>query len=140
MSGPQSQESHLLPDLVESAQELDNDIYEKYNKDAIYDRGLAYYKGSDVPQNFVRAFDLFQIAANKGHAVAHDRLRKFEKSREGSLLDYSYYIERYRTRAEGGSANDQCNLGFMYEIGFDLTMDPVKALEWYQKAAEQEHA
>ena len=42
--------------------------------------------------------------------------------------------------AEQGHAKAQTNLGWMYDNGEGVTKDAVKAVEWYQKAAEQGNA
>ena len=40
--------------------------------------------------------------------------------------------------AEGGDAVAQCRIAFMYQVGIGTTVDGVKAVEWYLKAARQE--
>ncbi|MDR2763570.1 MAG: sel1 repeat family protein [Tannerella sp.] len=49
-------------------------------------------------------------------------------------------IRQLRVLAEQGNARAQNNLGFMYEIGQDVSQDDAEAVKWYHKAAEQGHA
>ena len=43
-------------------------------------------------------------------------------------------------RAEAGDAEEQRNLGAMYELGFGVAPNDVEAARWYRKAAEQGNA
>ena len=44
-------------------------------------------------------------------------------------------------KAEQGDLDAQCSLGVRYRYGIDGTaQDPAKAVEWFRKAADQEHA
>jgi hypothetical protein len=49
-------------------------------------------------------------------------------------------IRQLRLLAEQGNPRAQNNLGFMYEIGQDVSQDDVEAVKWYHRAAEQGHA
>ena len=40
-------------------------------------------------------------------------------------------------RPPGGYAPAQCNLGFFYDRGVGVAEDAAKAVEWYERAAEQ---
>ncbi|MEI6714249.1 MAG: tetratricopeptide repeat protein [Verrucomicrobiota bacterium] len=44
---------------------------------------------------------------------------------------------RLKTDAEGGNSNAQANLALLYEEGKETAKNPQKALEWAQKAADQ---
>jgi len=44
-----------------------------------------------------------------------------------------------RAKAEAGDAHAQWSLGFAYYLGEDVAKDPVEAMKWYRKAAEQGH-
>ena len=42
--------------------------------------------------------------------------------------------------AERGDAEAQSSIGFMYDVGKNVDRDYTKAMEWYLKAAAQNHA
>jgi len=48
-------------------------------------------------------------------------------------------IEALRKKAEAGDANAQCDLGYAYEKGNGVPIDYNTALQWYRKAAVQNH-
>jgi tetratricopeptide (TPR) repeat protein len=49
-------------------------------------------------------------------------------------------LEEVRTGAEGGNAQDQYRLGWMYSTGHSVGQDYSKAAEWYGKSAQQGNA
>ncbi|NWF38422.1 sel1 repeat family protein [Mariprofundus sp. NF] len=49
----------------------------------------------------------------------------------------STYLAETAKAAGTGDAVAQFNLGYLYSRGFGLTQDPMKALMWFQKSAEQ---
>ena len=50
------------------------------------------------------------------------------------------HFNALQASAQGGDANSQYQLGFMYNAGRGVKRDYKLAAEWYQKAAEQDHA
>jgi TPR repeat protein len=48
-------------------------------------------------------------------------------------------FDRLRIRAHLGGADSQILVGYAYETGKGTEKDPVKAVEWYRKAAAQGH-
>ena len=69
-------------------------------------------------------------------------------SRQGAISGALYLQERdemravelYRQSAERGYATAICDLGLCYENGSGVKPDPVEAIQWYRKAAQQDHA
>jgi TPR repeat protein len=57
----------------------------------------------------------------------------------GQLSDVEkQWLAYFKTKAEAGEAQAQCNLGAFYEKGeFGLTNDAAEAVKWYRKAADQ---
>lgn len=51
--------------------------------------------------------------------------------------DYSKAAKWYRLSAEQGDPDGQCNLGYMFEMGFGVNQDYSEAVKWYRKASEQ---
>ncbi|MCL2697018.1 MAG: sel1 repeat family protein [Oscillospiraceae bacterium] len=49
-------------------------------------------------------------------------------------------IEELKTLASQGDAESQCLLATYYDLGEGIEQDSKKALEWYEKAADQNHA
>ena len=45
-------------------------------------------------------------------------------------------LEQQRKAAEQGSADDQVDMGILYEFGFNMPKNTVNALAWYMRAAE----
>ncbi|KAF9168881.1 hypothetical protein BGX20_011093, partial [Mortierella sp. AD010] len=120
-----------------------NDVFvyrsDEWDADEDYLRGVAYYEGKSVPQDYVEALDLFLRAANRGHALAQMKLRNIIASQHAVEHDYSKVYERYLEAANQGCADAQSNLGFLYQVGCGVTKDEAKAVEWYRKATEQGH-
>ena len=56
-----------------------------------------------------------------------------------SKYNYSEAFKFCSVAAEQGNAEAQFNLGVMYDNGQGVKQDYFKAVEWYQKAAEQGH-
>ena len=46
-------------------------------------------------------------------------------------------LEQQRKAAEQGSADEQVDMGILYEFGFHMPKNAVNALAWYIRAAEQ---
>ncbi|KAF8952469.1 hypothetical protein BGZ46_003477 [Entomortierella lignicola] len=122
--------NHTQPVKALYSTQASDIMHETRNMIENYNRGRAYLKGSGVAQSYIRALDFFQKAANQGHGDADNQLENMSRRQECIQQDYSNIIERYREDAEDGSLDAQCNLGFMYQMGFS----------WYRKAAEQGHA
>ena len=53
--------------------------------------------------------------------------------------DYARAVEQWRPLAIGGNADAQFNLGQAYKLGRGVPVDAGIALEWFQRAAQQNH-
>lgn len=53
--------------------------------------------------------------------------------------DYAAALESWRPLAEGGDAQAQFGLGFMYRKGNGVSQDDAEALRWYRLAADKGH-
>ena len=51
--------------------------------------------------------------------------------------DYTTALEKFRIRAQQGSASAQFSLGFMYDNGQGVAQDYAEAVRWYKLAAAQ---
>jgi TPR repeat protein/serine/threonine protein kinase len=54
--------------------------------------------------------------------------------------DYATALQGYLNAAQGGDAEAQYQLGYMYQLGQGVTADPTLAMGWYQKSAAQGYA
>jgi TPR repeat protein len=69
-----------------------------------------------------------------------------EKSEDGNKVEKiapsvsADKISQLQREAENGDPDAQYNLAYRYENGFGLPKDEAKALELYQKAADQGHS
>ena len=106
--------------------------------DAQYKLGEMYDYGRGVPEDFAEAGKWYRKAAEQGHAEAQYKIGKYFFT---STLDWSQAdVERvkwFRKAAEQGHARAQGELGWRYEVGWDVPQDYEEAAKWYRKAAEQ---
>ncbi len=114
---------------------------EKANKaeeaaDAQYRKGLSFYE----QQDYTKAVEWFQKAANQGDASAQCYLGFCYEKGHGVQQDYTKAVEWYKKSAEQGQVNAQFNLGVCYERARGVQQDYTKAVEWYKKAANQGYA
>ena len=56
------------------------------------------------------------------------------------LGDYATALNEWRPLAAKGHVSAQYNLGFIYEEGRGVPLDPIEATKWYRKAAGQGYA
>jgi uncharacterized protein len=95
---------------------------------------------------------LLSSAAEAGHAIAQNNLGCMYQHGRGVEANPVKAVEFYQKgmlsrilsninalnaflspAAEAGQRDAQCNLGYMYEHGKGVEVNPVKAIEWYQK-------
>ena len=104
---------------------------------AQYNLGLMYEKGDGVRQSDVEACAWYQKAADQGRAAAQYNLdRMYENGRGVAKSDSD---ARAYKAADEGNAEAQYDLGEMYENGRGVAKNTVLALNWYKKAALQNH-
>jgi len=72
--------------------------------------GQRYEKGQGVVQNYLRAFDLYTKAANKGHAAAQHDLGELYYHGHGVNQDYAKARQWYEKSAAQGYAKAKNNL------------------------------
>ena len=54
--------------------------------------------------------------------------------------DYATAMRQYLVAAQGGDAQAQYQVGYMYQLGQGVAADPATALQWYRKSADQNFA
>ena len=93
--------------------------------------GVAAYKAGD----FMRAAIEFQIAAEKGDALAQLNLGLLYDTGQGVEQSYEEAVGWYRKAAEKDLPLAQLNLGSMYFEGLGVKRDLASAASWYRRAA-----
>jgi TPR repeat protein len=88
-------------------------------------------------KRYLEAAELYQKAAEQGHAVAQQALGYMYQWGLGVNNDYKKALHWYQLGAALGDASAQTSLGSMYENGMAVDQDYDQALAWYQKGAEQ---
>jgi TPR repeat protein len=95
--------------------------------------GIAYYHGYGVEQDYAKAREWFEKAADKGDYSAMLNLGVLYE--EGQ--DYAKAREWYEKAADKGDYGAMWSLGQLYEDGRGVAQDYAKAREWYEKAADK---
>ena len=124
--------SDNIDELIEKANEGDSE--------AQFKLGNMYYYGQGVNQDYAKAIEWYERAAEQGNAAAQFNLGLMYDFGKGVERDYAKAIEWYEKAAEQGDVYAQYKLGVMYENCEGVEQDYAKAFEWYEKAAEQENA
>jgi TPR repeat protein len=94
----------------------------------------AYYIGKGVPQDYHRAFELFQKAADCGDAYAMSSLGYMYQAGQGVKQDVPHAGELYKKSAELGDPQGTYSLGMSYNRLRGFPTDYVKARELLEKA------
>ena len=120
---------------------FDEKASEQEDLASIYNLGEKYYNGKGVIQDFEKARELYQKAAEQGYGPAQLALALMYFSGEGGGLDYVTAFEWFLKAAdqEFPEIDAQYYLGFMYEYGFDVQIDYEKSRLFYEKAADRGH-
>ncbi|KAF9168685.1 hypothetical protein DFQ26_002585 [Actinomortierella ambigua] len=105
---------------------------------AIFELGSMYELGIGVKRDEKKALVLMR-KSEQLFPAAHLHLRWLTSSDYRSPESDLDAIALYREGAANGYAVAQYNLGRMYEKGRGVPMDRNQAMEWYRKAAEQDH-
>lgn len=103
--------------------------------DAIYDEGAKYYQGDGVPQDYVKALEWFQHAADKGHAGALNDIGVMHELGQGVPKNPAKAVDYYRQAASQNYALGHYNLGRAYETGNGIPKNYSEALKSFRRAA-----
>jgi len=102
--------------------------------------GEMYYYGSDVPQNYSKAFEWYLKAAKQNHHFSQLKVAEMYFDGHGVRQSDKKSEEWYNKSAEDGKVRHQEILGNRYSsggIGMGAPLDYFKAKQWYTKAADQ---
>jgi TPR repeat protein/energy-coupling factor transporter ATP-binding protein EcfA2 len=106
------------------------------NANSMSNLGWLYRNGYGVAQDYVKAREWYQKAADNGDAGGMRNLGVLYQNGYGVAQDYAKAREWYEKAADNGNATAMSNLGWLYENGHGVAQDYAKARELYQKAAD----
>jgi len=98
--------------------------------------GALDESGSGVEQDFAKAREWYEKAADKGHVRAIFSLGLLYAKGEGVTQDFGKARELYEKAADKGHVVAMSNLGGIYSNGLGVAKDYAKARKWYGKAAD----
>jgi tetratricopeptide (TPR) repeat protein len=107
---------------------------------AMNSEGKRYLFGEGVAQDFAKAREWYQQAADIGNAEAMFYLGiiyQVGNQDQGVPQDYAKAREWYEKAADKGNANAMNSLAGLYYDGNGVPQDYAKAREWYEKAADK---
>jgi TPR repeat protein len=114
---------------------------------AEYSLGECYKNGYGVEQDMAEAVKWFRLAADQGLSYAQCALAFCCRNGTGVPKDpavadklINEAMPKLRAAAEQGDAEAQMWMGRCCEDGFGAEKDESKAVEWFRKAAGQDHA
>lgn len=107
------------------------------NPVAKYELGRLYEQGHGVPQDYMKAFSLYQIAAGLGNfSEAQFSLGNLYFKGWGVLQNYDKAIEWFQKSASGGHPTAQYLIGVMYSDGWGVREDALEAYKWLSLAGK----
>jgi TPR repeat protein len=116
------QDKHKAEKWYRKALDQDREAAAQGDVEGLYNLGMRYAFGDGVPQDDRTANEWILKAALQGHGLAQFHVTSVN-----------------RGLAKRGNADGQYQLGMMYANGICVSQDDRSAVEWYQKAANQEH-
>ena len=111
------------------------ELVKQGDADAMTRLGFMYDSGQGVPQNFEKAKELYEQAANLGNAGAMNNLGTMYYFGQGVPRDYSKAKEWFEQSAILGNDVAMNNLGTMYYFGQGVSQDYSKTKEWFEQSA-----
>ncbi|MGJ8656824.1 MAG: protein kinase domain-containing protein [Akkermansiaceae bacterium] len=106
-------------------------------REKFFELGLKYYHGDGVTQDYGKALENFQKAAERDNVIAMNLLGWMYDAGEGVEKNLMQSTSWYRKSAELGYASAQYNLAECYKEGYGVEKDFKEAMSWYRKSAEQ---
>lgn len=107
---------------------------EMYMKD-FFELGYEHEKSGD----YLRAIELYEIAASNGHDEAECRLGSIYRFGRGVQKDYEKAFYWYYRSADKGNSYAMSNIGSMYRFAQGVEKNYDIAFEWYMKSAEKDN-
>ncbi len=104
--------------------------------ESLYQTGLAYLYGTDVPKDFKKAFECFKKSCKQGHMPARRELGIMYASGQGVEADMEKAVLYLGQAADSLDPSALYHLGLMYEVGSGVPKDMQKAVRMLAYAAE----
>ena len=103
--------------------------------EAQYELGIMYFTGSEkTPQNYVKAAEWLQKAADRDHAYAQFYLGILYNRGDGLPKNFFKAAEWIGKASESGLVEAQYSLGLLYRDGQGVPQDNVNAYKWVNLA------
>lgn len=100
--------------------------------------GLCFLHGYGVNQDYHKAWYWFKKAAEQGHADAQYNLSCIDDGHVQTFDEFMEDVKWVTNAAEQGHIKAQLCLGYWTRSNAGTPIiDPIKSLEWFEKAAEQ---
>jgi TPR repeat protein/serine/threonine protein kinase len=103
--------------------------------EAQFDKGLRYYEGKEVAQDYALAQSWFDKAAAQGDAKAQYYLGLMYDDGRGVAKDHAQAKTWWEKAAGQGHVLAEARLGDLYYQGKGVAQDYAQAKSWYDKAA-----
>ena len=82
----------------------------------LFELALSYYNGTeDIPQDYLKAYDLFLEAAETGHVGAQNQLAIIYCDENYTGYNETKALYWFLRAGQNGDTDAQCNLGKIYE-------------------------
>lgn len=100
--------------------------------------GNMYYFGDGIStgQNYDKAFELYEKAAQQGNAEAQYNLGVMYYSGDGAIQNYMQARKWFEKAAIQNYADAQFSLGVINEDGEGVSQDMAIAKEWFSKSCD----
>ena len=96
-----------------------------------------YAEGRLVPRDLTKAAQWYELAAERGVAVAQYRLASLYERGQGVAKDPSVAADWYRRAATQGNTGAMHNLAVMLSAGVDGAPSYTEAVKWFRAAADR---
>ena len=107
-----------------------------YISTAMYYIAYMYQNGQGAEQDYAKAMEWFEKAADLGCGDAMNSIAYMYYSGQGAEQDYAKAMEWFEKAADLGDSYAMYYIAYMYQFGQGAEQDLVKALEWYEKSAD----
>ncbi len=141
-----SEKAHFLlnqknPNLEEAA-ELLNKATELGDSYAPYRLGLMYERGNIGEPDYYKAFELYQLSAERGHIYGVELTGHYYRVgvTKNEEADPEKAVEFLNRAIERGSDYAKVELALCYETGFGVEKDFQKSYDLYKSAADNNYA
>ena len=104
--------------------------------ESLYQTGLAFLYGTDVPKDYAKAADCFKRSCRMGHMPARRELGIMYASGQGVEVDMEKAVKYLGQAADSLDPSALYHLGLMYEVGSGVPKDMQKAVRMLAYAAE----